>query len=196
VGEDWMPQAGAVVLIEPEATGPPLTAVAIADADGRVLLDVGASPAPEGVEFDGVASVFGRERMYRVSGALRLVEPDRAGLYELVAKEVEQVERRVSPRRDIELSACLTAFDGPGAVVSTVGHTVDVSLGGCRVVTEEPFPLGSEPTVSLHLDDGSTILARAAILERRRVFDGFHYRLMFTDIDLDDRERVAQLIAA
>jgi hypothetical protein len=89
----------------------------------------------------------------------------------------------------------MTAFDGPGAVVSTVGRTVDLSCGGCRLITDEPFPLGSEPTVSLRLDDGATVLARAAILDRVREPGGFHYRLMFTDIDDEDRAKVAQLVA-
>lgn len=196
MSDDWVPQAGAVVLIEPDATGPPITAVAVADDGHRVLLDVGASPTPNEECFSGVASVFGPERLYRVAGSLKRVEADRAGVYELVAEHVERVERRGSPRRAIEVEACLTAFDGPGAVVTTLGHTVDLSSGGCRLVTEEPFPLGSEPTVSLHLEDGTTVLARAAILERRPVAEGFHYRLMFTDIDLEDRIRVAELVAA
>ncbi len=105
-------------------------------------------------------------------------------------------ERRAQPRRAIKLLSSMTAFDGPGAVVTTLGHTVDLSLGGCRVETEEPFPLGSQPTVSLRLDDGTTVLARAAILERRREGFGFHYRLMFTDLDADDRDRVADLVAS
>lgn len=196
MSDEWTPQPGAVVLIEPDETGPPITAVAVADGASGVLLDVGASPTPAEECFTGVASVFARDRMYRVSGSLKLVDAERAGLYELVADHVEQVERRAAPRRAVHLEACLTAFDGPGAVVTTLGHTVDLSSGGCRLVTEEPFPLGSEPTVSLHLDDGSTVLARAAILERRPVPEGFHYRLMFTDIDLEDRVRVAELVAA
>lgn len=196
MSEDWTPQPGAVVLIEPEAPAPPITAVAVTDEGGRVLFDVGASPTPAVDCFGGVASVFARDRLYRVTGSLKLVDAHRTGLYELIAEEVERVERRAAPRRPVVLEACLTAFDGPGAVVTTLGRTVDLSSGGCRVVTEEPFPIGSEPTVSLHFDDGSTVLARAAILERRQVHDGFHYRLMFTDIDFEDRVRVAELVAA
>ncbi len=106
------------------------------------------------------------------------------------------IERRAAVRREIELRASLTAFDGPGAAVSTTGRTVDLSAGGCRVVTERPFPLSSEPTVTLHLDDGSIVLAQAAILERRAEPAGYQYRLVFTDIDVDDRARVAGLVAA
>jgi hypothetical protein len=99
------------------------------------------------------------------------------------------------PRRAVDLPASLTAFDGPGAVVSTVGRTIDLSCGGCRLVTDEPFPLGSEPTVSLRLAGGTTVLARAAIIERSSDGGGFQYRLMFTDIDDEDRVRVAALVA-
>jgi hypothetical protein len=197
VGEDWKPQPGAVVLIEPDVDADaPITAIALLDDDGRVLLDVGASPTPSAAGFAAVASVFAPDRMFRITGKVRQVDPDRTGVYELVADAVEQVERRSAPRRHIELPASLTALDGPGAAVSTVGHTEDLSSGGCRVVTAEPFPMGFEPTVSLQFDDGTTVLARAAILERRKDADGFHYRLMFTDIDLEDRVRVAELVAA
>lgn len=196
MGDEWVPEAGSVVLIEPDAPGPPITAVAVADPAGRVLLDVGASPTPGHERFGAIASVFGPDRMYRVKGVLSPRGSDRGTVYELEAESVERIERRTARRGSVEVPACLTAFDGPGAVVSTLGHTVDLSSGGCRVVTEEPFPVGSEPTVSLRLDDGTTVLARAAILERRRVPEGFHYRLMFTDIDLEDRIRVAALVVA
>jgi len=197
MGEDWRPQVGAVVLIEPTPDGTsPITAIAVPDDAGRVLLDVGASVTPDAHGFAAVASVFAPDRLYRVTGKCVLADPHRDGVYELVPDEIEQVERRATPRRGIEVRATLMAFDGPGAVVSTVGHTIDLSSGGCRVVTEEPFPFGSEPTVSLRLDDGTNVLARAAILERRHEPPGYHYRLMFTDIDLEDQVRVAELVVA
>jgi hypothetical protein len=94
----------------------------------------------------------------------------------------------------MDVPASMTAFDGPGAVVSTVGRTIDLSCGGCRLVTDEPFPLGSEPTVSLRFD-GATVLARAAIIERVRDGGAFHYRVMFTDLDDEDRALLDKLVA-
>jgi len=197
MGEDWKPRAGAVVLVEVVGNGgAPITAVVLADADGRVLLDVGASPTPPDPELDVVASLFASDRFDRVTGALRLVEPDRPGVYELVAKEVERVERRGTARRAVEVRACLSALDGPDPAVSLVGHTVDLSSGGCRVVTAGAFPVGAVPTVSLELGPSATVLARAAILERSSTPEGFSYRLMFTDIELEDRVRIAELVAA
>lgn len=194
MGEAWKPHPGAVVLIEPDgAEDAPITAIALPDDGGRVLLDVGASPRPGDAGFAAVASVFAPDRLYRVTGKLCEVA-DGSGVYELVADDVEQVERRASARRRLDVPVTLTAFDGPGAVVSTLGHTVDLSSGGCRVVTDEPFPFGCEPTVSLRFD-GTTVVARAAILERRPDPAGYAYRLMFTDIDLEDRVRVAELVA-
>jgi hypothetical protein len=186
-----------VVLVE--AVGweqAPITAVAMDDAEGRVVLDTGASPTPLDSEFDVVASLFAADRFDRVTGVLRLVEPERAGLYELVAKEIEHIERRGASRRAIELPASLSAFDGPDLPVSLVGHTVDLSSGGCKVVTAGAFPVGAVPTVSLHLDGDETVLARAAILERCTCPEGYCYRLMFTDIELEDRIRIAELVAA
>lgn len=197
MGDDWKPRAGAVVLVEVAGNGiAPITAIVLADPDGRVLVDVGASPTPAEPEFDVVASLFAADRFDRVTGVLRLVEPDGPGVYELVAKEVERVERRGVARRALEVPACLSAFEGTDPAVSLRGHTVDLSSGGCRVVTAEAFPLGAVPTVSLELGPSSTVLARAAILERTPSPEGFTYRLMFTDIELEDRVRIAELVAA
>ena len=89
----------------------------------------------------------------------------------------------------------MTAFGGPGSVVSTAGRAMDLSCEGCRLVTDEPFPIASEPTLSLRLDDGATVFARAVITDRVLDNDGFHYRLVFTDIDDEDRARLAALVA-
>lgn len=190
----WRPPAGTTTLVEPLDPEPgqeTLTGTVLSDE--RLVLDLGASPRP-GANLDVVASFFTPDALLRVTGVL-VAEPD--GYYELVVKDSERIQRRSTDRVDIELSASLVVLDGPGPIQSVLGHTQNVSVGGCRVVTDKPLPHGREAVVSLHLiDDLKPVVAQATVLEVDHDDTTWDYRLMFTAIDSDDRDRLHRVIAA
>jgi len=190
----WRPPAGTTTLVEPLDPEPgqeTLTGTVL--EDDRLVLDLGASPRP-GESVDVVASFFTPDALLRVTGVL-VAEDD--GYYELVVKDGERIQRRATDRVDIELSASLVVLDAPGPIVSVLGHTQNISAGGCRVVTDQPLPTGRDAVVSLHLiDDQRPVVAQATVLGVDHVETTWDYRLMFTAIDNDDRDRLHRVIAA
>ena len=193
----WRPPAGTTTLVEPVDAEPGLDALtAVVVADDRLLLDLGASPRSERGACDVVASFFTPEALVRVTGKLVAVHERDRTLYELIATDIERVQRRQETRVQIELPASMVVPDAPGPMVSVLGRTQNVSIGGCRVCTDERLP-GSEPLVSLALGDrGDPVIAQATVLSSERQGAKWEYRLRFTAIDDDDRERLARLAVA
>ena len=129
----------------------------------------------------------------RVTGLLVAVHEGDRTLYELVVKDVECVQRRESPRVEIALAASLVVPDTPGPMVSVLGRTKNVSGGGCRLVTEQQLA-GSDPMVTLDLpDDASPVVVQATVLSSEHRGSTWDYRLRFTAIDRDDRDRIERL---
>ena len=190
----WRPPAGTTTLVEPLDPAPGHeTLTATVREDDRLVLDLGASPRPA-ANIDVVASFFMPDALLRVTGVL-VAEPD--GLYELVVKDIDRVQRRSSERVDIELFASLVMLDAAGPIQSVLGHTHNVSIGGCRVVTAQPLPSGRDAMVSLHLiDDQRPVVAQATVLDVAKDDAAWDYRLMFTAIDTEDRERIRRMVAA
>ena len=98
---------------------------------------------------------------------------------------------------------CLTVTSRPdpdagGEVFASVtGESIDLSEGGCRVVTDRRFPPSCDPTVMLHLSPTEELVALAAVLEENPRTDGrFEYRLVFIDPEDDHRERLAKVVAS
>jgi hypothetical protein len=117
-------------------------------------------------------------------------------------EQVERVQRRAAPRAKVTLPVVLSNFDHPdpdagGEVFASVrGQSIDVSEGGCRVITDGRFPTSCDPTVMLHLTPTEDLVALAAILEERPQSNGrFEYRLVFIDPEDDHRERLAKVVA-
>ena len=189
----WKPPSGTTTLVEPLEPEPgheALTAKVV--DDDRVLLDLGASPRPPEAA-DVVASFFTPEALMRVTGVLVGVDEGDRTLYELVVKDVECVQRRESPRVEIALAASLLVPDAPGPMVSVLGRTKNVSGGGCRLVTEQQLA-GSDPMVTLNLPDHpSPVVAQATVLSSEHRGSTWDYRLRFTAIDRDDRDRIERL---
>ena len=87
--------------------------------DERLLLDLGMSPRPS-ASIDVVASFFTPDALLRVSGVL-VAEAD--GIYELVVKDIERVQRRATDRVDVTLTASVVVLDASGPMMSVIGHT-------------------------------------------------------------------------
>ena len=190
----WRPPEGTTTLVEPLRPEPGFeTLTATVLHDERLLLDLGASPRPT-ENIDVVASFFTPDALLRVSGVL-VAEAD--GLYELVVKDIERVQRRTCDRAYVQLTASVLVLDGSGPMISVVGHTKNVSTGGCRLRTDQPLPSGRDAMVSLDLtDDRTPVVAQATVLGVEHTDDEWDYRLMFTAIDDDDRARIGRLLAA
>lgn len=190
----WRPSPGQVALIEVQDGGRDcLTGVVVDDIGEPVVIDLGASPDLPTEDCPVIASFFAPDALYRVRA--RAAHHDHLdSVIDLTVEEVERVQRRTAPRVKANFPVVLSNFDDPGDLVSVVGETVDIGLGGCRVRTEKRFPMGCDPTVSLQLPSGDAIVSLAAILQSDRITNGFEYRLVFLELEDEDRERLATLV--
>lgn len=187
----WRPTPGQVALLEFDDAAE-ITGVVLDSATGPVVVNVGSAPPPApGSEV--VASFFTPGALYRVR-ATAVRHPDNDALLDLELRGVERVQQRAAPRARITLPAALSDLDSAAQPLSVTGETVDVGPGGCRVRTALPFPPGSDPTVSLQLPDGGTVVATAAVLQMQAVMGHWEYRLVFLSLDDADRLRLADLV--
>ena len=206
----WKPVPGQVALIELAGGGNDCLTGVVLDfedepADG-VVIDLGASPRPDLVDGNGecevVASFFAPDALYRLTATL---SPHDAGdlptVIDLRVRDIERVQRRTAPRARISLPVILSNFDDPstddpGAFASIKGETLDVGEGGCRAIMAKPFPSGCDPTVTLQLPDGGSIVALGAVLQATANGDGtYEYRLVFLELEDVDRLRLVDLVS-
>ncbi|HUP84073.1 MAG TPA: PilZ domain-containing protein [Acidimicrobiales bacterium] len=197
----WKPVAGQVALIEMSDGGNEcLTGVVIEGDDGPVVIDLGASPKPEHLDCEVVASFFAPDALYRMSAVLTAHEGGRAEIIDLRVHDIERVQRRTAPRAQIKIPVVMSNFDDPsaedsGTFSSLVGESIDIGEGGCRALMPKPFPSGCDPTVTLQLPSGETVVALAAVLQANATDDGrYEYRLVFLELDDVDRLRLAELV--
>ena len=189
---EWRPVPGQIALVEPEDAGPGrdcLTGVVVPGE--RIRIDLGASPRPEQESSDVVASFFAPDALYRLS-ATATQEPD--GLLVLDVKAVERVQRRTAPRVRLTLPVRLRPAEQPDKMVLT-GETLDLSTGGCRVMTDRPWPEDSEPVLTIELPDGEPMVTEARVVTVDLTGGGWEYRLSFRGIGDGDRQRLSRLVA-
>ena len=197
----WKPMPGQVALIE-MSTGSNecLTGVVLDGDGGPVVIDLGASPLPAQIECEVVASFFAPDALYRMTATLSHHDGGRQEIIDLRVHDIERVQRRTAPRARLAIPVVLSNFDDPsveepGAFASVIGETLDIGEGGCRVLMPKPFPSGCDPTVTLQLPSGETIVALAAVLQANATADGrYEYRLVFLELEDVDRLRLAELI--
>ena len=190
--DGWKPSAGQVALIEvDDESDQCLTGVVMA-GEGPVVVDLGSSPRPPLESYEVTASFFAPDALYPVR-ATAAAHPEQGALIDLTVHEVERVQRRQAERARVSIPVALTAFDDPGDFVSITGQTVDLGPGGCRVRTQTLFPPGCDPTVSLRLPDGDTMVVLAQVLQATSDADAWEYRLAFMDVDDGDGKRLSDL---
>jgi hypothetical protein len=200
---DWRPPAGGTALIEPvDDVTVCLTGVVLEDEiDDVVVVDLGGSPPPRAPKCEVHASFFSPDALYRTEATLA-PHDGREMVFDLTIHQVERIQRRGKPRAMVTLPDVLSNFDRPdldagGEVFASVtGQSIDISEGGCRVITDRRFPPSCDPTVMLHLSPTEELVALAAVLEENPTTDGrFEYRLVFIDPEDDHRERLAKVVA-
>jgi hypothetical protein len=98
-------------------------------------------------------------------------------------------ERRAYPRHAIHTTAVITRSN-TGAQLR--GWLVDLSLGGCRVRTDEPSQLSPETRVSAELLLGGVLLYASGVVEANE--DQRILRIRFLDMSDAQRERAGKLI--
>jgi len=193
----WRPAPGQVALIEVAGLDECFTGVVMEPddtAETPVVIDLGASPRPPGDRCEVVASFFAPDALYRVSATAVPHDGGAAAVIDLQVRDVERVQRRQAPRARQSLHVVLSNFDDPGALVSIVGETVDVSEGGCRVRTDRSFPHGCDPTVTLTLPTGEDLVMLGAILQSTVEAGSYEYRIVFLEVEEDDRSRLARVV--
>lgn len=193
----WRPTPGQVALIEVDGQDACLTGVVLdepSDGEQPVVIDLGASPRPTEDECEVVVSFFAPDALYRVKATATRHEGTGDAVIDLRMHDVQRVQRRQVPRTRLVLPAVLSNFDDPGAMVNLVGETLDLGEGGCRVRTARSFPSGCDPTVTVNLPRGETFVALGAILHATANEGGFEYRIVFLEIEDEDRARLAQAV--
>jgi hypothetical protein len=185
---------GQVVLLEwPErADAKPVTGVVQAGGMGVVTVDLTSDP---GDEFDGsraLVSVFAPEAMYRARATLRFIGGRLARLSDLEADE--PIQRRRWPRRRVALAVSLVPIDD-AVPVGVRGETVDVSVGGARVVTHDPLPAGQDPLVAITMPEGDVLLVPGLVIHAEHDRDHFAYGVVFPEIGGDEAARLAALVS-
>lgn len=193
MAEDWQPPDGAECYLEVASGDPAVSCTGITVPGNGVRIELDRTAPSELLDRPVVVTCGTPEALHVLNGRLRPVD-DGARFVELHTADVMHLQRRAEPRIDIRVPVTLADAEGPSPMVSVVGRTVNLSSGGCRVVCDEPLPSGVDPVVTLQLDDGKPpVTAEAAVVERDRVEDGWGYRLVFTDIRVDDRVRLIRL---
>ena len=202
----WKPVPGQVALIELNDGGNDcLTGVVLAGDEGEeegVVIDLGFSPKPEHLECEVVASFFAPDALYRMTATLAPHDGGPDKVIDLRIHDIERVQRRTAPRARITVPVVMSNFDDPsaedsGTFSSLVGESIDVGEGGCRALMPKPFPSGCDPTITLQLPSGETVVALGAVLQANATNDGrYEYRLVFLELEDVDRLRLAELVNA
>lgn len=191
----WKPAPGQVALIEliddPDQC---VTGIIIGGDERELSVSLGTSPTPPAASSEVVASFFSPDALYRLRATVTS-RPEQQSVIDLTVHDVQRVQRRTDHRVQIALPAALTGFDGTGRFAVTVGRTVDIGRGGCRIVTDYHLPHDIDPAVSVRLPDGHTIVATAHVLQTHADADQFTYRLAFVALPEGDAKRVAALEA-
>jgi c-di-GMP-binding flagellar brake protein YcgR len=100
-------------------------------------------------------------------------------------------ERRQQARHEVDTSAVILLID-----VSSLlnGRIVDLSLGGCRIRTDEKFPVGIYTRVETEFRLGGMPFRLGGVIQAVHDRDRRNVGIRFLDISARKREQVEQLI--
>jgi hypothetical protein len=189
---DWVAETGSVVVLErADGAWPGLTATVVGHHDGHAVVELGMDVVGElEADVDMVVLAPRPDCMWRQRAHARR----RGNRLELFPQgEVERLQRRLLPRRRVELPVTLANLDGDDAQVQAVrGTTVDLGPGGARVRTVESLPAGCDPTLVVTLPTGERVVSLTSVLEAGPCPGGTEYRLVFTELADDVKYAISR----
>jgi hypothetical protein len=101
-----------------------------------------------------------------------------------------QSERRLHPRYFVDTRATLFFIDVRAQIA---GRILDVSLGGCRIRTDERFPVGIYRRVETEFKVDGLPFRLAGVVQS--IHDRFSVGIRFLDMSQRKRDQLAQLIS-
>jgi len=141
-----------------------------------------------------VVSVYAPDALYRLRGTARAARPEGVIVLEPV-HDVERIQRRSAARVPIQVGVVLSFLDDGPMIESIVGRTLDIGLGGLRVLTLRPVPK-RDPTVMFTLPTGRSIVGATLVLSEDTGDEGYEVRLSFQDLDPSDVVALRELVEA
>jgi hypothetical protein len=180
-------QTALVVAGSEDATG-----VVTSVEDRLITIACDQACCPSGETRQVSVRVFAEDALYLISGHATARGTDLVCDSDVA---IERIQRRRWPRKRIELPVQLCSLDNGARVGGVPGRTIDVSVGGVRVVALRELEGDGDPMVILNLPDGSTIVAATSTVAVEDLGDAWRYRLAFRDLDRDDADRLAALTA-
>ena len=191
---DFRPGPGQVALVEYPGEQEPMTGLVTNGHEEHIAIDLGAQ-APAVPQEPVIVSVYAPDALYRLRGNARAARPDGVIVLEPVL-DVERIQRRSAARVPIQVGVTLSFLDDPGPMIeSIVGRTLDIGLGGLRVLTLRPIPK-RDPTVMFTLPTGRSIVGATLVLSEDPTDEGYEVRLSFQDLDPDDVVALRELVEA
>ncbi len=192
---DFRPGPGQVALVEYPGAQEPMTGLVTNGHTEHIAIDLGAQ-APSAVPDEPiVVSVYAPDALYRLRGTARPARPDGVIVLEPV-HDVERIQRRSAARVPIQVGVVLSFLDDPTPMIeSIVGRTLDIGLGGLRVLTLRPVRK-REPTVMFTLPTGRSVVGASLVLSEDATADGYEVRLAFQDLDAEDVVALRELVEA
>lgn len=103
---------------------------------------------------------------------------------------VAQPERRVHPRYALDTRAVIVLID---LRAQFPGRVVDLSLGGCRIRTDERFPVGIYRRVETEFKIHGVPIRLGGVVQS--MHDRFTVGIRFLDVSTRKLDQLAQLIA-
>ena len=192
---DFRPGPGQVALVEYPGAREPMTGLVTNGQTEHIAIDLGAQAPAAPPDEPIVVSVYAPDALYRLRGTARATRPEGVIVLEPV-HGVERIQRRCAARVPIQVGVVLSFLDDPSPMIeSIVGRTLDIGLGGLRVLTLRPVPK-RDPTVMFTLPTGRSIVGATLVLSEDTSDEGYEVRLSFQDLDPDDVVALRELVEA
>jgi PilZ domain len=191
---DFRPGPGQVALVEYPGAETPMTGLVTNGQAEHIAIDLGIQAPPPAPDEPIVVSVYAPDALYRLRGNARPARPEGVIVLEPVL-DVERIQRRSAARVPIQVGVTLSFLDDGPMIESIVGRTLDIGLGGLRVLTLRPVPK-RDPTVMFTLPTGRSIVGATLVLSEDTAEEGFEVRLSFRDLDPDDVVALRELVEA
>lgn len=187
-------QPGYLLLIEP--LGAPaqtcLTALVEHVSGSTIQADLGASPRLPTSPCEVAVGVYTPDAYFLARADAEAVGDD-GRVVRLVLHDLERIERHAT-RIAKRIRVGVAGFDAGGEFVGAACDTLDLSAGGCRVVTEQPVPAGMEVAVLVPVAGQDPIVVHGAVREEMVRRRGYEYRIAFDDLGERDGKRLEDLL--